>query len=115
MRSRDVVGPTRPGRRIVYCTDTRPCDAAVTLAANADILIHEATYTDDMITEAHDRWHTTARAAAAIAGRANVRRLILTHISGRYHDTDAHLAEARDVFAETVVARDFYEADVARP
>jgi ribonuclease Z len=114
VKSHDVVGPTRPGRRIVYCTDTRPCDAAVTLAGGADILIHESTYADDMAAEAHERWHATARDAATIATRANARRLILTHISGRYRDTDAHLAEARSVFAETVVATDFYEEEVPR-
>lgn len=108
----DVLGPTRPGRRIVYCTDTRPCDAAVTLGAHADVLIHESTYADDMATEAVDRYHATAREAAGIAARANARHLILTHISGRYRDTTKLLAEARSVFPSTTIASDFAEHEV---
>jgi ribonuclease Z len=109
VRSAAVVGPRRAGRRIVYCTDTRPCRAAVELARGADILIHESTYGDDMQAEAGERGHSTAADAARVAAEAGVRRLILTHISPRYTDAAPLLAEARAIFAETELAADFAE------
>jgi ribonuclease Z len=101
-----VCGPPRPGRRIVYCTDTRPCDAAIELARGADLLIHEATYANDMAIEAAERHHATAAEAAAVARAAGVGRLILTHVSPRYADPSQLLAEGRAVFTETELAED---------
>ena len=93
----DVLGPTRPGRRIVYCTDTRPCDNAIELAREASVLIHESTYGSDMAEEAVSRFHATAAEAAAVAREANVAQLILTHISPRYTEPSNLLAEAREL------------------
>jgi len=109
VRSADVVGPPRPGRRIAYCTDTRPCPAASELARGASVLVHEATYGDDMQSEAGERGHSTAAQAAGVARDAGVQRLILTHVSPRYTDASPLLAEARAVFAETELAADFAE------
>jgi ribonuclease Z len=109
VHSADVVGPRRAGRRIVYCTDTRPCRAAVELAHGAEVLIHEATYGDDLQSEAGERGHATAADAARVAAEAGVRRLILTHISPRYTDAAPLLAEARAIFPETELAADFAE------
>ena len=103
----DVLGPSRAGRRIVYCTDTRPCDNAIELARGASVLIHEATYGSDMAEEAVARFHATAAEAAAVAREAEVERLIITHISPRYTEPSMLLAEARQVFARTEVAEDF--------
>lgn len=105
----EVMGAPRTGRRVVYCTDTRPCDAAVALARNADVLVHEATYTDELRAEAHERFHATAREAASVAKRADAKRLILTHFSARYRDTLQAVAEAREVFDATSAASDFDE------
>jgi ribonuclease Z len=102
-----VVGPTRPGRRVVYCTDTRPCAASVELARGADVLVHEATYGDDMAAEAPPRGHATAADAARIAAAAGVRLLVLTHFSARYRDVEPLLAEARAIFPNTEAAADF--------
>ena len=104
-----VTGPPRRGRRVVYCTDTRPSAAAVELARDADVLIHEATYGDDMRVEAHERFHATAAEAARVAADAHVSRLILTHFSTRYRDVTALLEEARAVFSNTEAASDFAE------
>jgi ribonuclease Z len=112
VRSHDVVGPTRRGRRIVFCTDTRPCDSAVTLATGADVLIHEATYGDELAAEAVERCHSTAREAASIAARAYAQTLILTHFSGRYRDVTSLVDEARQVFPATTAAADFLEHEV---
>ena len=109
IRSAEVVGPPRRGRRIAYCTDTRPCAAAVSLAAGADVLIHEATYASDMTAEAEDRGHSTAAEAATVARDAGVGRLILTHFSPRYTDVEPLVAEARTIFPNTSAAADFAE------
>jgi len=101
-----VCGPSRPGRRIVYVTDTRPCDAAIELARGADLLIHEATYASDMAVEAVERFHATSAEAAEVARAAGVARLILTHVSPRYTDPSALLEEGRAVFAQTELAED---------
>jgi ribonuclease Z len=110
-----VTGPERRGRRIVYCTDTRPCAAATELAKDADVLIHESTYAADMATEAHERFHSTATEAARIAKDANAARLILTHFSPRYTGVEHMVEEARGVFANAEAAHDFAEFGVASP
>lgn len=112
VRSSDVVGAKRPGRRLVYCTDTRPCAAAVELARGANLLVHEATYADDLAHEARKRGHSTAKQAARIAAEASVKRLLITHFSPRYLDAGLLLSEARSVFSATDAARDLMEIEV---
>ena len=112
---RRVTGPARRGRRVVYCTDTRPCAAAVELSRGADVLVHEATYADDMGQEAHERFHATASGAARIAAEAGVGQLILTHFSTRYGDVTPLVEEARGVFPSVSAAADLAEVAVARP
>lgn len=112
VRSSEVVGPPRPGRKVVYCCDTIPCDSAVELARDADVLIHEATYADDLKEEAAARGHSTAREAANVARRARVRRLMLTHISARYDDPSLLLTEAQEVFSATQLAVEMEEVVV---
>ena len=114
VRSAEVVGPPRPGRRIAYCTDTRPCRAAAELARGADVLVHEATYGDDMVAEAGTRGHSTAAEAARVSREAAARRLVLTHISPRYTDASLLLAEARVIFPNTDLAADYLEIEVPR-
>jgi ribonuclease Z len=112
IKSRDVVGETRKGRRVVYCTDTRPCQNSVELARNASLLIHEATYTQELVDEARKRGHSTAAQAASIAEQANCERLLITHFSPRYLDSIDLLAEARRIFPNTDAARDLVEIEV---
>jgi ribonuclease Z len=109
-----VLGPPRPGRRIAYCTDTRPCAASVSLARGADVLIHESTYGAELAVEAHERFHSTAVDAATVARDAAVRRLLLTHFSVRYGDVTPLVEQARGVFAATDAASDLMEVDVPR-
>ncbi|ELY79585.1 MULTISPECIES: ribonuclease Z [Natrinema] len=95
-----VVGDPRPGRTIVYTGDTRPAEATIEVADEPDLLIHDATFADDRAERAADTAHSTARQAAEIANRAGAARLALLHISSRYAGrTDAHLEQAREVFA----------------
>ncbi|HQR39282.1 MAG TPA: ribonuclease Z [Blastocatellia bacterium] len=109
----DVVDPQRSGLRVAYVTDTGPTDAAVGLARNADLLVHEATYTTELESEARDRGHSTAADAATVARRANARHLVITHYSPRYEDPRPLLAEARAIFPNTTAARDLLEVDIA--
>ena len=103
----EMVGPPRPGRRVVYTGDTRPCAATREHAASADLLIHEATFAQDEAERANQTGHTTAREAAALAAEVGALRLALTHFSPRYADDPRFLErEARAVFPETVAAYD---------
>jgi ribonuclease Z len=112
----DIVGSPRRGRTLVYSGDTRPSLAVVEAARGADLLIHEATFGSDELERAKETGHSTAAEAARVAVEAGVRRLVLTHISLRYtRDAPELLAEARAVFADTVIARDGMVVDVPFP
>jgi ribonuclease Z len=109
----DVVGPSRPGRVVVYTGDTRPSEATVEIARGASLLVHEATFGDEEADRAGQTYHSTARGAAALAAEAGVRRLCLTHISARYSDDPSELeAEAREAFPEAVIARDGLSVEI---
>jgi ribonuclease Z len=112
VRPLDVLGPARTGKAVAYCTDTRPCRNAVELARGVDLLIHEATFTDEMTEEARDFGHSTARQAALIAREAGAKRLLITHFSTRYPDPRPLLEEAREVFPDTIMAEDLVEVEV---
>lgn len=101
----DVSEP-RPGQRFAFVMDTAPCAEAVALARDADLLVCEATFGDAEADVAAAYGHLTARDAATIAREAGARRLVLTHFSQRYRDTAPLLAQAREVFPDTVVAHD---------
>ncbi|HEU4642477.1 MAG TPA: ribonuclease Z [Gemmatimonadaceae bacterium] len=108
-----LVGPRRPGRKVVLSGDSRPSEATVEVAHGADVLVHEATFGDEEAARAKETGHSTAREAADVAARAGVRRLVLTHFSARYsRDTNDLVREARERFPETVAARDGIEVDV---
>jgi ribonuclease Z len=109
-----VVGPERPGRRVVISGDTAPCDMVRAAAEDADVLVHEATFTEDERDRAFETGHSTARQAAELARGARVRLLALTHVSTRYGGGEIR-EEARAVFERTVVPRDFDAIDVPLP
>jgi ribonuclease Z len=110
----ELVGDKRRGRRIVLTGDTRPSPATVEMARDADLLIHEATFAEEEAARALETGHSTAREAAQVAREAGARRLVLTHISARYSMNTKELErEARQVFRDTVVAKDGYEVDLA--
>ncbi|MGV3488983.1 MAG: ribonuclease Z [Tuberibacillus sp.] len=108
VRTTEYIGPSKKGRSIAILGDTRPCQASVELARNADILVHEGTFTQEKEEGANEFGHSSARQAAVIAKAAHVKQLILTHISARYQETDALLAEAKAIFPDTVIAEDFW-------
>ena len=104
--------PPRSGRKIVYSGDTSPSEKIINLARDADVLIHEATFADDLTERAAEEGHTTASQAADVARKAGVELLVLTHISSRYDDSKLLLEEARAVFPDTRLAEDFMKIDV---
>jgi ribonuclease Z len=108
-----VLGPARKGRKIVISGDTIPCEKISVLAKDADVLIHEGTFTSDFEENAGEYGHSTARQAATIAKQAGVKRLYLTHISPRYLDKRVIENEARDVFPASYVPRDLQEISIA--
>ncbi|MBS7611770.1 ribonuclease Z [Candidatus Bathyarchaeota archaeon] len=110
-----VLGPPRRGLKIVYSGDTRPSMKLVKLAANADLLIHEATFDGEFKDKARVEGHSTVVDAAEIAKLANVSKLVVTHISARYSETTLLLEQARKIFDNTVIAEDFMEIVIQRP
>lgn len=109
----DLVGPSRPGRTIVFTGDSRPAESTIRVAEGADLLIHEATFADEEQPRAIETGHATAREAADVAAKAGVRQLVLTHLSARYSvNASELLTQAREVFSETIVARDGMEIEV---
>jgi len=112
IKPEDVTGPVRAGRKIVYTGDTRPFRGFVKFAANADLLIHDATLNDELSERAEEDGHSTPAQAAINAKRAKVKRLVLTHISARYEDTNPLLKKARKIFKNTEVAEDFMQIEI---
>ncbi|RMF89947.1 MAG: ribonuclease Z [Nitrospinota bacterium] len=101
-----VLGPTRPGRRIAYCLDTRPCPEAEKLAQGADLLIYDSTYGPGDEAKAAERGHSTAQEAVEVALRAGAKRLILTHIGSQYNVRGKALSMLRRRFPAVEVAAD---------
>jgi ribonuclease Z len=114
VRPEDVMGPGRRGRRIVISGDTAPCQGTEAFAHDADLLVHEATFTEAERLRAKETGHSTAAQAAEIARDAGVRMLALTHLSTRFFPREVR-DEARAIFPETVVPRDFDAIDVPFP
>jgi ribonuclease Z len=107
----DFLGPSQKGRIVTILGDTRICEAAIQLAKDADLLIHEATFSNGEETLAFDYYHSTTVQAAKVAKEAGVKKLCLTHISSRYDRFDWNRLEeeARMVFQNTVISEDFKE------
>jgi ribonuclease Z len=110
----EVLGPARPGRKLVLAGDTAPSPRVVQAAHEADVLVHEATFAAEEGERARETLHSTASDAAEVARLAAVRLLALTHVSTRYFGSEL-ADEARAVFPETVVPRDFDTIEVPFP
>jgi ribonuclease Z len=109
-----VLGPVRPGRKLVISGDTAPCESLVVAAHEADVLVHEATFAEEEAERARQTLHSTARQAAETARAAQVRLLALTHVSSRYPGGEL-CEQARGVFAATEVPRDFDTIELPFP
>jgi ribonuclease Z len=109
-----VMGDARRGRKIVLTGDTAPCEMTEAVAFEADLLIHEATFAAEDADRAAETRHSTARQAAELATSARVAMLALTHVSPRYSGGELR-DEARAVFRNTIVPRDFDRVEIPLP
>ena len=114
-----LCGAPQIGRKFVYCTDTVFCDGAVELAQDADLLVHEATFSHRDADMAFQRLHSTSTMAAQVALAAGAKRLMMTHFSPRYAPgnpilLDDLLQEARAIFPNTDMAYDFLSYEIPR-
>lgn len=106
------VTTVQKGKVVLYVTDTRPSKLTVKMAKGADILIHEAAYTEKEKALAVERKHSTAQEAAGVAKLAKARMLILTHLSARHRDPDALYNEAKKIFKNVIVGNDGYHTEI---
>jgi ribonuclease Z len=116
---KELCGETQLGRKFVYCTDTIYCENAVKLAQDADVLVHEATFSHLDAEMAEQRLHSTSTMAAQVALSAGVKQLLMTHFSPRYAPGNAIelndlLIEAQAIFPNTLIAHDFFTYDIPR-
>lgn len=113
----DVLGSPKKGRIVAILGDTRPCDNVLTLARDADLLVHEATFMHDLKESAYNYHHCTSIQAAEAALKAGAKELILTHFSSRYKDLEhlqPLLEEAKTVFPNTKLAEELVLFPVQR-
>ena len=114
---KEFCGPPRRGESFVYCTDTVFSESAVSLSKNADLLVHESTFSKEDESMAYEKLHSTTIMAAKTALLSNAKKLIITHFSPRYTNKNSItpsdlLKEAQKVFPNTQLAKDFLTAEI---
>ncbi|MCL2687949.1 MAG: ribonuclease Z [Methanobrevibacter sp.] len=114
IKPEQVLGNDRDGVKLVYSGDTKPCDEMIRFAKDATVLIHESTYNSSDEDKAYNNFHSTSAQAAKIAKEANVKELILTHISTRYTNINDLKKEAIEIFENTKVANDFMKINLSK-
>jgi ribonuclease Z len=112
IRSAEVVGPARRGRKIGISGDTRPTEGLAQFFKGCDVLIFESTYSEDKKQKAIENSHSTAAEAAAVARSAGAKRLFLTHFSARYEETSMLVKEASSVHPNVQAAEDLQTVDI---
>lgn len=112
IKPEQVLGPPRKGMKISYSGDTTPCEEMIELAKDSDLLIHESTYIKEDSDKAEENYHSTSADAALIAKKSNSKRLILTHISTRYQDTNQLIKEALEIFENAEIAKDLKKIEL---
>ncbi|RPF55699.1 ribonuclease Z [Aquisalibacillus elongatus] len=112
----DVTGPIIKGKKVSILGDTLPTEEIIESIYDSDLLIHEATFTDEDRALAKDYNHSTSIQAAELAKKANVKQLILNHVSSRYqdHDLEKELDKVNDVLPNTIYAKDLYTYTVQK-
>lgn len=111
LSARQFVGEKKKGKVVTILGDTRYCEASIDLAMDSDLLIHEATFAKGEEALAKEYFHSTTSQAATIAKKANVKRLLVTHISSRYDlkESEILVNQLKELFSNSVIASDFYE------
>jgi ribonuclease Z len=105
-KNKDYTTDPPHSRSYAYCSDTAYAEKIVPFIEKVDLLYHEATFTEKDIDRARATYHSTARQAAGIAKKAEVKKLIMGHLSARYDDVKTHLSEAIAEFTESEVVED---------
>ncbi len=101
-----------PQKKITYITDTALNPNCIKIAENSDLLICESTFASDLKDKAREYLHLTAEDAAVIAKKAKVKQLILTHFSQRYKKKSIFEKEAKKIFPNTIIAKDFMKIEL---
>ena len=112
IKPEQVLGPARKGNKLTYSGDTTPCEEMIEFAKDSTLLIHESTYVNEDADKAKDNFHSTSSDAARIAKKSNSKQLVLTHFSTRYTSLDDLLKEAKEIFENTKLAKDFMKIEI---
>jgi len=112
IRSEEVTGPKRKGRKIGISGDTRASDGLADFFRDCDLLIFDSTYGEDHKDKAAENMHSTAKEAAELASKAGVKKLVLTHFSTRYEDVNVLVKEATEVHPYVVAAEDLMVIEI---
>jgi ribonuclease Z len=102
----------KPSFSYTFCSDTAYCEELIPFIKESTLLYHEATFTEKDKDRARLTFHSTAKDAAQIAKKANVKKLVLGHLSSRYQEQESHLLEAKQEFEKTIIAEDGLKIDV---
>ncbi len=112
VRPEDVIGPSIRGRKVVYVGDTAVTEEIVELSRDADLLIFDSTFAEELSAKAVENSHSTCTQAAEVARRAGVKKLVLFHVSPRYEDASVLLSQASKIFPETIVGEDLLRIEI---
>lgn len=95
-----------PSMSYAFCSDTVYNEEIIPLIENVDVLYHESTFLESESILAEKTLHSTAKEAATIALKANVKQLILGHYSTRYDGIACFKEEAQTVFPHILLGDD---------
>ena len=98
--------PATPPKKYAYCSDTAYSEKIIPIIEGVDLLYHEATFTNEDAARAKETFHSTARQAAEIARKANVKRLVIGHYSARYEELHTLKKEAEEIFPDTILGEE---------
>ncbi len=115
VRSEQIVGPSRRGRKVGISGDTRPTESLIQFFRGCDVLVFESTYGEEKKQKAIENWHSTAVEAATIARQSAAKKLFLTHFSARYDETSMLVREAAAIHASVEAAEDLKVIEIPYP
>jgi len=103
----DYTFPAKPAKSYAFCSDTKYTETILPYVSEVDVLYHEATFTEKELDRAKVTMHSTAKHAAQIAQKASVKKLLIGHLSARFENDKKHLSEAKEIFDNVMVVKDF--------
>ena len=112
IRPDQILGDKRPGKKIGISGDTMPTEELEKFFDNCDYLVFDSTFLDEIKEKAAETCHSTAKQAALLARKANVKNLVLTHFSARYKDEVKHLEEAKKIHDSVITSKDLLEIEI---